>query len=272
MINVKNYNAARNVANFVVDSVDEIALLPDLTKGGSLGLMDMGPVAMGSTVMIPTTGAVYMLNGNNVYTQIGIGGGGGGSSDLCVKIPKFDLNYAFEHPDDIIYVGMEDETEDGWQTYFTVPDDGNPYYAVIMSEAYDGQAMTTLIESSGKARLYLSSDTVMLKNVDETYLGSDGYFSSLYSNHQFLAYDPEREDKESKSYSVAYDGGLYKPILLKNGATYLFSYSKCDIDVDDPEAKEALEDLQDYLAYSLMLNLLPGTYEEIPVTRISGAV
>lgn len=77
MINVKNYNAARNVANFVVDSVDEIALLPDLTKGGSLGLMDMGPVAMGSTVMIPTTGAIYMLNGNNVYTQIGAGGGGG---------------------------------------------------------------------------------------------------------------------------------------------------------------------------------------------------
>lgn len=77
MINVKNYNAARNVANFIVDSVDEIALLPDLTKGGSLNLMDMGPVAMGSTVMIPTTGAVYMLNGSNVYTQIGSGGGGG---------------------------------------------------------------------------------------------------------------------------------------------------------------------------------------------------
>lgn len=87
MINVKNYNAARNVANFIVDSVDEIALLPDLTKGGSLGLMDMGPVAMGSTVMIPTTGAVFMLNGNNVYTQIGAGGGGG-SANAVLYTPQ----------------------------------------------------------------------------------------------------------------------------------------------------------------------------------------
>lgn len=87
MINVKNYNAARNVANFIVDSVDEIALLPDLTKGGSLGLMDMGPVAMGSTVMIPTTGAIYMLNGNNVYTQIGAGGGGG-SANAVLYTPQ----------------------------------------------------------------------------------------------------------------------------------------------------------------------------------------
>lgn len=87
MINVKNYNASRNVANFIVDSVDEIALLPDLTKGGSLGLMDMGPVAMGSTVMIPTTGAIYMLNGNNVYTQIGAGGGGG-SANAVLYTPQ----------------------------------------------------------------------------------------------------------------------------------------------------------------------------------------
>lgn len=218
---------------------------------------------------------LWAMNSARISALEAGGGGGGSTSDLCVKVPKFEWNYVYEHVDEVIEIRMEDETGTGWRTEFTVPDDGKIHYALLGSDIGFGiPAAAILIESCGGQ--ILDGDSVTISEIIDDGDGSadiiNVFANTIWSNHQTILYDPEREDGGLKTYSIAYNDTAYNnPILLKNGSTYQLVYEKIfDIDVDDPEAEAGLDELREFLASSPYIMIVPGTYEEIPVVVRNG--
>lgn len=89
MITLREYDAARNVATYVVDAEAEINQLPNLVTGDDIN--GLGPVAMGSSVICLANMTLYMLDGNNEYVAFGSGnggGGGGGTPNAVQYVPQ----------------------------------------------------------------------------------------------------------------------------------------------------------------------------------------
>lgn len=217
---------------------------------------------------------LWAMNSARISALEAGGGGGGSASDLCIRVPKFDWSYVYDHPDEFIEVELEEYTF-GWTADFTVPDDEKPHYAVIGSNVGFGvQASLIVMESCGGQ--LLSGDEVRLSELTHDEPGVVGYIpvysNSLISSHQTLVYDPEREDMDVKTYSIAYDDDAYiRPKLLKNGVTYRILYDRGFVPViDDPELESAFEEMRDFIASSTVLMVAPGTYEEIPVVVRNG--
>lgn len=205
--------------------------------------------------------------------EAGGGGGGGSTSDLCIRVPKFDWIYLYEHADEVEQYFIEDDTYDGgWYTEFTVPDDGKPHYACFGNLFNGGITTAIIIESCGGDEL--DGDSIFLSEV-----GYDGEYydeapvifdTTLQTIHQTLLLDPEREDMETKTYSIAYDSrATYNPILLKNGATYQLEYD-IGFDFEDPEMASMFDELREDIAKGTHVMVMPGTYEEIPVAVRNG--
>lgn len=218
---------------------------------------------------------LWAMNSARISALEAGGGGGGSTSDLCIKVPKFDWFYLYEHADEVEQYFIEDDTEDGWYTEFTVPDDGKPYYAIFgnsFSYAGRGQAIVTFMESCGG--VVLDDDEVYLSEI-----GYDGeyfdewaiiYEASMASNNQTLFWDPERENIETKTYSIAYDDkATLNPIPLKNGAIYQLEYH-IGFDMEDPEMASEFDALREDVAKGTYVFVVPGTYEEIPVVVRNG--
>ena len=218
---------------------------------------------------------LWAMNSARISALEAGGGGGGSTSDLCIRVPKFDWFYLYEHVDEVERYYIDDWTDDGWYTEFTVPDDGKPYFAFFgndFSYANRGLAIATFIESCGGD--VLDGDYVFLTEVgyDGEYFDESAiiYNASIASNHQTLFWDPEREDIETKTYSIAYDDkATYNPIPLKNGAIYQFEYHM-DFDMEDPEMASEFDALREDVANSTYVYVVPGTYEEIPVVVRNG--
>lgn len=216
---------------------------------------------------------LWAMNSARISALEAGGGGGGSTSDLCIKVPKFDWFYLYEHADEVEQYFIEDDTEGGWFTEFTVPDDGKPYYAIFGNTFTHGSlSIATFMESCGGD--LLDSDLFSLTEVgyDGEYFDeqADIYVSTLQSNFQTLFWDPERENMETKTYSIAYDSGATNnPILLKNGAIYQITYYT-DFDMEDPEMASEFDALREDVAKGTFVFVVPGTYEEIPVVVRNG--
>lgn len=201
------------------------------------------------------------------------GGGGGSTSNLCIRVPKFCMDNVAD--EDTMVIEMDEETLLGWQASFTVPDDGRPYYAVTFANIGLGiGAGAIIIESAGGEML--SCDELMIVDTSAEEMSKVIYHLSKQSGFQNEFYSPLRteEQKSAICYSLAFDNSsmLNNHILLKNGVEYVFKYDKY-VDssvIEDTEEREAFEELQDYLAMSNMLYIIPGTYEEIPVVVRNG--
>lgn len=219
---------------------------------------------------------LWAMNSARISALEAGGGGGGSTSDLCVKIPKFDWPYAYEHSDEMVQYEFEEEDPFGnFYIEFTVPDDGKPYYAVLGNNVGWGvRGIVTVIESSGGE--LLDGDFVHLSEIVYDEEGNadlmDAFTNSIWSNHQTILYDPELEGEATKSYSIAYDDRTFNyPIRLKNGVTYQASYEfGFSPDIDDTESKEALENMREFIAESTFVVVVPGTYEEVPVAVRNG--
>lgn len=200
-------------------------------------------------------------------------GGGGSTADLCIRVPKFCMDNVAD--ESTMVIEMDEETSLGWRASFTVPDDGRPYYAVTFANiGFRIGAGAIIIESAGGE--LLACDELMLVDTTAEEMSKVVYDLSTQSGFQNEFYSPLRteEQKTVKCYSLAFDNSslLNNHILLKNGVEYVFEYVKY-IDastIEDDEEREAFEELQDYIAMSNMLYIIPGTYEEIPVVVRNG--
>lgn len=219
---------------------------------------------------------LWAMNSARISALEAGGGGGGSTSDLCIRVPKFDWSYAYDHIDEMIAVEMEEENDYGWYVDFTVQDDGKPHYAALTTNVgmIGVQASMIIMESCGGQ--LLDGDVLSLNEMADDEQGGTVYLpvysNSLVSCHQTILYDPEREDTETKTYSIAYNGDSYiNPVLLKNGASYRLWYEKIITpDTGDEEHDASLEEMRELIATASMVMILPGTYEEIPVVVRNG--
>lgn len=201
-------------------------------------------------------------------------GGGGSSSDLCIRVPKFDWNYLYDHEDEVIAINMDYENDYAWTADFTVPDDGKVHYALLMNNAGFGIPGAVIVIESCGGQILNGDDVGITETIHhEGYADHIPVYScSIHSNHQTILYDPDREDNTAKSYSIAYNDTTYNnPILLKNGSNYQLRYGKnIEVDIEDPEKEEALYEIRKIIGESTSLMIVPGTYEEIPVVVRNG--
>ncbi len=71
-----------DIAEFTIDSPDDLELLPTQTKKGAGNLSTMSPIAMGSKVFCISDGTFYILNGagNWIVFHKNTGGNMGGDT------------------------------------------------------------------------------------------------------------------------------------------------------------------------------------------------
>ncbi len=81
------------VGKFVIDSEEDIILLPDLRGRGQGDLSTIDGICQGSIAILSTTGdTYYRLKGDNSWVKITIGGGGGGVTSYNQLTDKPQLN------------------------------------------------------------------------------------------------------------------------------------------------------------------------------------
>lgn len=88
-------NAATQCAHFYIDSADEKANLPTLTKQGRSGQYNINTCVAGSTASCKD-GTKYILTGEGTWEQYSsASGGGGGDTNTYVPISDSDIQSLF---------------------------------------------------------------------------------------------------------------------------------------------------------------------------------
>lgn len=162
MITLREYDAARNVATYTVDTEAEIAQLPNLVTGDDKN--DLGPIAMGSVAICLENMTLYMLDGNNEYVAFGSGngGGGGGGTPNAVQYVPQTLTDA-QKLQARINIGAADiidssDAEDGYIVTYDEEDDKLVLAAPV--------APTGFVSYANDQELTYEQQVVARKNID----------------------------------------------------------------------------------------------------------
>lgn len=262
MITLREYDAARNVATYTVDTEAEIAQLPNLVTGDDKN--GLGPVAMGSSVICLENMTLYMLDGNNEYVAFGSGnGGGGGGGSTEIKIPRFSKSKFFDDVKNATYKALYDfeRVEDGheYACSFTAPNDEKQYYAVLY----------TIEHIDGYGYIYGTPRVYGQYNVLETRDNLYGFEDEIYD----LAITDIFSDGvfESGSSLCYYKEVGLIPIHLKSGVLYEYYYDFYDFDTGDAELDEQLTEDRENILNNLKVVIVEAEYDTYTVSGGGGS-
>lgn len=272
MITLREYDAARNVATYTVDTEAEIAKLPNLVTGDDIN--GLGPVAMGSSVICLENMTLYMLDGNNEYVAFGSGngsGGGGGSTEI--KIPRFDIRKLWDnHLDYDRYNFVLDEVAGSYDCFVEIPNDGKDYYIVLSYlETWSSGESVGDVSLVSDLKKEFWPDTLTVYEVDGPVPSYDADYCSIYDK---WSYDMIKsfDDDVSLDNLICSETVPVKDtvVMCKKNKSYICNYDPTTFRTGDPEKDEYIEFWIEDLAEKLVCFVVPAVYDTYTVSGGGG--